>query len=142
MELHALAQLEAPGGGRGGFPAGGEHRRQRKIAVAANQRLVDIAQKSELERLLQRMRVHRHRVALVGDFERVGAGAQAQGGGGDDRQSAGLGKQCCREGLGRVHGFVSVILEWRMQGVYSGSASMARLASSAAPSGRISSLKS
>ena len=68
-KLDVLAQLEAPHGRRGLLPLGGERRHELELLAAADQRLVDVAGEAELEGLVQRMRVHRQRVALVRELE-------------------------------------------------------------------------
>jgi hypothetical protein len=84
MEGDTLAQLEAPHRRRGGRPLGGQRRGQAELLVAADQRLVDVAGETQLQRLVQRVRVHRVRVALVGHAQRGGqraAAGQYQSGG-------------------------------------------------------------
>jgi hypothetical protein len=69
MKLHALAQFKAPDQGRGLFPAGGQPRSELEVLAARDQRLIHIAGHGQLQGLLQRMRVHRQRIALVGDSQ-------------------------------------------------------------------------
>ena len=69
VEFHALAQLEAPNRGRGLRPLGSEQRLHRHVLATRNQRLVDVAHEAELQRFVQRVRVHRLHVALVRDAQ-------------------------------------------------------------------------
>ena len=66
VELHALAQVEAPYGRARLRPLGRQRRRQAHVLVALDQRLVDVAGEAELQALVERVRVHRLHVALVG----------------------------------------------------------------------------
>jgi hypothetical protein len=85
VELHALAQLEAPDRGRGLLPGGGQRRRQAQVLVAADQWLEHVAGHGQLQRLVERVRVHRQRVALVGDAHRL----RLRGGGQRDERRRG-----------------------------------------------------
>src|SRR5690606_37636563 len=78
VEFDALAQVEAPHAGRGLLPARGQQRGQAQVLVAAGQRLVDVGGGGQLQRLVERMRVHRQRVALVGDADGLRAREQAR----------------------------------------------------------------
>ena len=88
VELHALAQLKAPHRGRCLLPAGSQHGGEAQVLVAAHQGFVDVARHAQLQGLVERVRVHRQGVALVGDAHSLRAGYNA-----DCRQGN---KQCCR----------------------------------------------
>jgi transcriptional regulator of nitric oxide reductase len=78
VPFDALAQVEAPHGRRGLRPLGGEQGNDRHVLAAADQGIVDAGQEAELQRLVERVRVHRLHVAGVGDAQRH-AVAQAAG---------------------------------------------------------------
>ena len=105
MKGDAFAQLKAPHGGRGLLPAGGQHGREFEFVIAPNQRLIDVFHHGDLQRLVERMRVHGERVALVGNAQGHGSGGQGHGQG----PTSGQGAQAPNRGVGFVvHG---VLLE-------------------------------
>ncbi|MNV20434.1 hypothetical protein D3C71_1113320 [compost metagenome] len=153
VELHALAQLETPHGGRRLLPARRQGRRQAQVLVAADQRLIDVAGDAQLQRLIERVGVHRQRVTLVGDADGLSLGHQAR------RRQRGkesgqsdffmefhgnlqVGESGVK-GLGRWRGSANGQAGWTvLQAAAKGMACSIRLACSAEPRGRMSSLKS
>ena len=67
VELDVLAQIEAPQRGRHLLPACGQAGHDVELLVQVNQRLVGVAGGRQLQRLVQRVRVERERITLVGD---------------------------------------------------------------------------
>ena len=80
MELDPLAQLETPDRRRRLLPARGQHRRELVVAVAHDQRFVDVLVDADLQRLIERVRIHRQRVALIADPQGDGPGDEAGAG--------------------------------------------------------------
>ena len=73
------AQGEAPDRGAGLLPFGGERGFQGQVAVAADQRLVDVGVEGELEGLVAGVGVHGVDVAVVGPFEHGGGPGVGEG---------------------------------------------------------------
>ena len=67
VEFDSLAQVEAPHGRARLRPLRRQRRREAHVLAALDQRLVDVAGEAELQALVERVRVHRLHVALVGD---------------------------------------------------------------------------
>ena len=57
-----------------------------QVLVEADERLVDVVEERELQRLVERMRIHRQRIALVREAE--GRGFDGHGDGRTDRETA------------------------------------------------------
>ena len=74
VELHALAQLEAPGQRADLLPFGREAGNDLQLAVTAGQALVDLAVHHVGHGLVLRVRVHGLRVALAGPAQRLRTG--------------------------------------------------------------------
>jgi hypothetical protein len=79
MEHHALAQLETPDVRRGLLPAGGQERRKAQVLVAPHEGFIDVGGHAQLQRLVERVRIERQRVALVRDPDGLRARDQADG---------------------------------------------------------------
>ncbi|MNV48196.1 hypothetical protein D3C71_1400900 [compost metagenome] len=80
MELHTLAQFETPHGGGGLLPGGGQCGGQAQILVAAHQGFVHVTGHAQLQRFVERVRVHGQRIALIGDPDGLGIGHQTRRG--------------------------------------------------------------
>ena len=89
VELHALAQAEAPGGRIDDFPANGQRRFDLQISIVANQGLVDVAVESDREVLGQRVGVHRGDIALERKSEGFGLSGNRGRHAGRQRQRTG-----------------------------------------------------
>jgi hypothetical protein len=76
VEFDALTQFEAPDGRARLRPLGGERGRQAHGLVALDQRLVDVAGEAELQAFVERMRIHRLHVALIGNTQGHGVGGK------------------------------------------------------------------
>ena len=66
VELDVLPQVEAPYGRRGLLPGSREQRDELQLLAATHQRLEHVGRDTELQRLVERVRIHRDRVALIG----------------------------------------------------------------------------
>ena len=71
LEFDALTQFETPDVGRSLAPARGQRRGQAEVLVARHERFVDVAHHAQLEGFVQRMGIHRKRIALVADSHRL-----------------------------------------------------------------------
>ena len=67
VKLHALAQLETPHRRAELLPARGEQWRQAQVLVATGEGFIHVLCQAQLQRLAERMRVQRQRIALVGN---------------------------------------------------------------------------
>jgi len=73
-EFHALAQIETPFGRLEHFPALSEARLDRQVLAAFRQAFIDIPEMRVGCRFVQRIRVERFEIALVGIAEGLGRG--------------------------------------------------------------------
>jgi hypothetical protein len=71
LPLHIRAQLDAPQSRRWVRPFGRQRRLELQVAVAADQRLVDVGEEGEQERFIAGVWVHRVDVAVIGPFEHL-----------------------------------------------------------------------
>jgi hypothetical protein len=71
VELHARPELHADDRRLHVAPAGGERRLELQRAVAPDQRLVDAVREREQERLVARVRIHRVRIAVISEAQRL-----------------------------------------------------------------------
>ena len=134
VKLHAFAEFKAPHVGRWLRPFGRQRGRQAEVLVAPNQAFIHVAGDAQLHGLVERMRVHRCGIALIGDAQGLRRCYKTHS------------CQCIsNEGYGRIFLEKHHQLLLKKQNCHDaaiGMACSARLACRAEPSDKISSLKS
>ena len=69
MKLHSFAEIKTPCSGIGGFPVSRQSGRQLEVLVAPDQGLIHVFIYRDLQGLIQRMRIQRHGITLIGNAQ-------------------------------------------------------------------------